>query len=87
MCVLVSQLYLTLCNHGLQSARLICPRDFPGKNSGVDCHFSSPGDLPDPWIKLGSPPLYADSSLSEPPERLIYNILINKISISILCMD
>ena len=57
MCVLVSQLYLTLCNHRLQSARLICPWDFPGKNSGVDCHFSSPGDLPDPWIKQGSLPL------------------------------
>ena len=25
--------------HGLQSARLICPWYFPGKNTGVDCHF------------------------------------------------
>ena len=25
--------------HGLQSARLLCPWDFPGKNTGVVCHF------------------------------------------------
>ena len=28
--------------------------------------FSSPGDLPDPWIKLRSPALQAESSPSEP---------------------
>ena len=29
----------TLCNpHGLQSARLLCPWGFPGKNTGVGCH-------------------------------------------------
>ena len=25
--------------HGLQPARLLCPRHFPGKNTGVGCHF------------------------------------------------
>ena len=25
--------------HGLQTARLLCPRDPPGKNTGVVCHF------------------------------------------------
>ena len=25
--------------HGVQSARLLCPWDFPGKNTGVGCHF------------------------------------------------
>ena len=24
---------------GLQPARLLCPRDFPGKNTGVGCYF------------------------------------------------
>ena len=33
--------------------------------SGVP--FPSPGDLPDPGIKPGSPALQADSLLSEPP--------------------
>ena len=25
--------------HGLQSSRLLCPRDSPGKNTGMGCHF------------------------------------------------
>ena len=25
--------------HGLQPARLLCPWDFPSKNTGVGCHF------------------------------------------------
>ena len=29
----------SLQTHGLQPARLLCPWDFPGKNSGVSCHF------------------------------------------------
>ena len=31
--------------------------------------FPSPGDLPDPGIKPGSPTLQAESLPSEPPER------------------
>ena len=31
---------LTLCDpHGQQPTRLLCPRDSPGKNTGVGCHF------------------------------------------------
>ena len=29
--------------HGLQPARLLCPWNFPGKNTGVGCHFLLPG--------------------------------------------
>ena len=43
-----------------------------GKNTGVGCHFSSPGDLSDPVIELRSPALQADSLPSEPPGNLIY---------------
>ena len=25
--------------HGLKPTRLLCPWDFPGKNTGVGCHF------------------------------------------------
>ena len=36
----VAKLCLTLLrHHGLQPSRLLCPRDFPGKNTGVGCHF------------------------------------------------
>ena len=31
------------------------PWDSPGKNTGVGCHFPTPGDLPNPGIKLASP--------------------------------
>ena len=45
--VLAIQLRPTLCDpHGLQSARLLCPWDFPGKNTGVGNNgvpFPSPG--------------------------------------------
>ena len=58
----------SLWPHGLQPTRLHCPWDSPGKNSAVGSH-SSPGDLPDPEIKHGSPTLQADSLLSEPPGK------------------
>ena len=34
--------------------------------------FPSPGDLPDPGIKPGSPALQADALPSEPPGKQIY---------------
>ena len=35
----VSQSCLTLRSYGLQSTRLLCSWDFPGKSTGVSCHF------------------------------------------------
>ena len=32
--------------HGLQLTRLLCPWDFPGKNTGVGCHFLLQGIFP-----------------------------------------
>ena len=40
--------------HGLQPSRLLGPWGFSGRNRGVGCHFSPPGDLPGPEIKLVS---------------------------------
>ena len=68
--VLVTQLYPTLCDpmdcnppwsseHGILQARIL---EWP---------FPSPGDFPDPGIKLGSPTLQADSLSSEPPGKFI----------------
>ena len=38
--ILVSQLCPTLHDpHGLSPTRLLCPWNFPGKNTGVGCHF------------------------------------------------
>ena len=36
--MLVTQLCLTLPHRGLQFSRLLCPRDSPGKNTGMGCH-------------------------------------------------
>ena len=33
----------SLWPHGLQSTRLLCPWESPGKNTGVGCHFLLPG--------------------------------------------
>ena len=62
--VVAAQSCLILPPRGLQPARLLCPRDFPGKNTGVGW------DLPDPEIEPGSPALQADSSPSELPGKL-----------------
>ena len=51
----------------MSPARLLCPGDVPGKNTGSGWPFPSPGDLPDPGIESGSPALQAGSLLSEPP--------------------
>ena len=70
MKVLVTQLRLTLCN----------PMDCSSTGSSVHGILQtwvlewvaspSPGDLPDPRIKPGSPPLQADASQSEPPGKV-----------------
>ena len=40
--------------HELQPTRLLCPWNFPSKNTGLDLPFPAPGDLPDPGIELTS---------------------------------
>ena len=68
-CVSCSVLSDSLRPHRLQSARLLCSREFSGKNIGVDCHFLPPGDLPNPGIKLQSPvspSLQVDSLPADP---------------------
>ena len=38
--------WVSLWPHGLQPARLLCPWDSPGKNTGVGCHFLLQGIVP-----------------------------------------
>ena len=45
VCMLVAKLCLTLCDP-MGPARLLCPWDSPGKNTGVGCHCLLP------WISL-----------------------------------
>ena len=65
--VICSVLSNSLWPHGLEPTRLLCPWDFPGKNTGVSIHSLLHAGLPDPGIKPGSPTLQADSLPSEPP--------------------
>ena len=41
----------TLRPHGLQRVRLLCPWDFPGKNTGVGCHSLLQGIVPTQSLK------------------------------------
>ena len=51
-----------------QPARLLCPQDSLGKNTGVGCHSLLQGS-PNPEIEPRSPALQADSLPSEPPGK------------------
>ena len=68
----VAQSCPTLCNP--MNARPPCPSiripwNSTHKNTGVSCLFPCPGDLPNPGIKPGCPPLQADSLPSESPGK------------------
>ena len=43
--------------HGLQPTRLLCPWNFPGKNTGVGCHLLLWGNLSHSGIETMSPVL------------------------------
>ena len=49
---LVSKCLTLLQPHELQPARLLCPWDSPGKNTGVGCH-SLQGNLPTQGSNVG----------------------------------
>ena len=65
--VVVVQLCPTLRPHGL--ARLLCPWDSPGKNTGVGCHFLLQGMFPTQGTNLVLLHVKAESLLSELPGK------------------
>ena len=53
-CCLVAKQCLTLLQpHELQPARLLCPQDYPGKSTGVGCHFLIQGIFSIQGLNLG----------------------------------
>ena len=56
--------------HGLWPTRLLCPWDFPGKNTGVGCRFLLQGSNP---CLLHLLHWQVDSLLSEPSEKARLN--------------
>ena len=61
-CYLVSTYVWLLQPHGRQPTRLLCPWYFPGRNTGVGCHFLLPGILPTQGSNLHLLHWEADSS-------------------------
>ena len=59
VCVLVAQLYPTLCDPINCSLPGFCPWNSPDKNTGVGCHSILQGNLPNPGIEPGCPTLQA----------------------------
>ena len=51
-CVSHSVISDYLWSHGLQPSRLLCPRDSPGKNTGVGCYSFLHGTFPTQWWNL-----------------------------------
>ena len=68
-CRFTYEVVTLLWPQGLQPARLLCPWDFLGKNTGVGGHFLLQGDLPDPGNELISPALAGGSFYHEPPGK------------------
>ena len=68
-CCLVTKSRLTFCDpHGLFPARLLCPWDFPDKNTGVGSHFLLQGIFPvQGWNAISC--LAGRFSISEPPGK------------------
>ena len=54
---------------GLWPARLLCPWDFPGKNSGGGYHFLLQGTFPTQGSKPASPSLAGGFFTTEPPGK------------------
>ena len=51
------------------TARLLCLREFPGKNTGMGCHFLLQGIFPTQGLKQTSPALAGGFFTTEPPGK------------------
>ena len=73
--------------HGLEPARLLCPWDSPGKNTGMGFHALLQGNLPNPGLnpyllyllqwQVGSLPL---ESPGKPPEPVCRTLFGNRLT-------
>ena len=76
----------SLWPHGLQPARLLCPWDSSGKNTGVGCHVLLQWVFSDPGIEPGSPALQAGSLSSKPPGKYLLGNGIVKFRSRTICL-
>ena len=74
----VDKLRLTLATPWTAGFQALLSVGFSMKEYWSGLLFSSPGDLPDPGIKLRSLALQADSLLTEPPGKPVLWMLVFK---------
>ena len=79
----------SLWPHGLQPVRLLCPWDFPGKNTGMGCHFLLQGIFPTQGLNLGLPHCRQMLLPSEPPGKFMcdkreYNLYMGREHIGLM---
>ena len=86
LCLVASVVSDSLWPHALQPARLLCPWDSPGKNTGVRCHTLLQGNLPNPGIKPTSPASPAFHVNSLPLRHLLLLLLLSHFSRVWLCV-
>ena len=71
--------------HGLQPAKLLSPWDFPGKNTGVGCHFLLQGIFSTQGSNSGLPHWQKDSLSLVPPEATTQFSTVQFSSVAQLC--
>ena len=67
--------------HGLLSARVLCPWNSPGKNTGVCCHSLLQGIFLSQGLSMSLLHWQADSVLSEPPGKPLWWVNSSQISV------
>ena len=67
--------------HGLWPTRLLCPWDFPGKNTGVGCHFLLQGIFPTQGSNLCHLHLLHWQVGSLPPGKPLLFLILKKKSL------
>ena len=87
----VAQLCPTLRTHGLQPISPICPQNFPGKNTGVGCHFLLQGIFPTQGSNLQLLQWQADalplSHLGSPFQKMIqFNFYVKHTKVHIVAI-
>ena len=81
---LLSSVWLLATSWTAAFCRLLHAWDFPGKSTGVGCHFPSPGNLPDAGIEPGPPAFQADALTSKPPGKQDLTFIERKLQTEIL---
>ena len=72
-CLVIKSCPTLLRPHGLYPTWVFCPWDFPGKNTGVSCHFLLRGSSW-PRIEHESPALAGEFFTTEPPGKHMQSI-------------